>query len=124
MFNVFQTRIKQWVLTDEESVMVIDVLRLKICKDISLEFSQSFICFKVIDSDWKEALPVDSCFEDNEHELMMQCCERQRYRRLKLSEVKAKLIEMHENAGTCTYCFYYVVFYFVVVVRVLHACIL
>ena len=61
-----------------------------------------------MDADGKEALPFESCFEEKEHELMMQCCERQRYSRLKLSEVKAKLSEMHENAGTCTYCFYYV----------------
>ncbi|KAJ7356110.1 ptk6 protein tyrosine kinase [Desmophyllum pertusum] len=56
------------------------------------------VSFRVMDADGKEALPFESCFEEKEHELMMQCCERQRYIRLKLSEVKAKLSEMHENA--------------------------
>ena len=36
---------------------------------------------------------------------MMQCCELQRHRRPKLFDVKARLIEMHENAGTCAYYF-------------------
>ena len=36
---------------------------------------------------------------------MIQCCERQRDKRPKLSEVKARLIEMSENTGTCVHCF-------------------
>lgn len=36
---------------------------------------------------------------------MMQCCELLRHRRPKLFDVKARLIEMHENAGTCAYYF-------------------
>lgn len=35
----------------------------------------------------------------------MQCCELQRHKRLKLFEVKARLIAIHENPGTCAYYF-------------------
>ena len=48
----------------------------------------------------KENLPFESCFKDMEYKLMRQCCEFQRVQRPKLSQVKAKLQEMHENAGT------------------------
>ena len=34
---------------------------------------------------------------------MMQCWKFQRQRRPKLFDVRASLIEMHENAGTCAY---------------------
>lgn len=56
-------------------------------------------------TDGKERLLFEQCFEEEEYELMMKCCEFQRNRRPKLIEVKTRLIEIHENAGTCAYYF-------------------
>lgn len=47
-------------------------------------------------TDGKERLLFEQCFEEEEYELMMKCCEFQRNRRPKLIEVKTRLIEIHE----------------------------
>ena len=47
----------------------------------------------------REILPFESCFEDEEHNLMLQCFQFQRRGRPKLCDVKSRLCEMIENAG-------------------------
>ena len=60
----------------------------------------------------KGVLRFEQCFEEKEYEMVMQCCERQRHRRPKLTDVRARLIEMHENAGSV-----HIIFLFECVIR-------
>ena len=58
-----------------------------------------FFVLQLTDESGTDLVRREPCFQDEEYELMSQCCERQPDQRPEVARVKKKLSELLEDAG-------------------------